>query len=95
MKHYIIVKFNDTIKDRQLLLRQISQLFSQAANIDGVLGVSVHPAVLMSEKRYDLMICMDMEKEEALALFDQSSVHRLWKESFSQYIAHKVIFDCA
>ncbi len=93
MKHYILVKFHDTAPDKERLYPDIAQLFAGAVGMEGVRQVSLFPAVLVSEKRYDLMICIDMERE-ALAAFDQSSLHRLWKERFASTIAHKVIFDC-
>lgn len=93
MKHYIIVKYKDSVRERKILYHEISELFSRAAQLEGVTSISLSPAVLVSEKRYDLMICIDMEKE-ALDAFDQSDIHRLWKENYSQYIAHKAIFDC-
>lgn len=93
MKHYIIVKYKDSVQERQILYREISELFSRATRLEGITSVSLSSAILVSEKRYDLMICMDMKKE-ALEAFDLSEIHRLWKENYSRYIAHKVIFDC-
>lgn len=93
MKHYIIVKYKDSVHDQQILYHEISELFSRATQLEGVTSISLSPAILVSEKRYDLMICIDM-KREALEAFDLSDIHRLWKENYSQYIAHKAIFDC-
>ena len=95
MKHYIIVKFKDsiTLQEQEGLRLQIARLFEPATRLGGVHEVSLYPALLRSDKRYDLMICMDMEKE-ALDAFDHSDIHCLWKERFSGFIAHKAIFDC-
>ncbi len=93
MQHYIIVKYNDKVIDREGLLREVSSLFDQALHMDGIHSVTVRPAVLLSDIRYDLMICMEME-QEALAIFDASLIHSQWKQMYSGYIQHKVIFDC-
>ncbi len=93
MQHYIIVKYNETAIDREALLKEIGSLFEQAVRMDGIHSVEVRPAVLMSDIRYDLMICMEMERE-ALAAFDASFIHSQWKSGYSGYIRHKVIFDC-
>jgi len=93
LKHYIIVKYNAGVCDRQQLECKIAELFEQAKQIDGIAEVSLFPAILHSEKRYDLMICLDM-RPDTLDAFDHSNVHRLWKDKFSKYFSHKVIFDC-
>ena len=43
--------------------------------------------------RYDLMIKMDLSKN-ALKEFDNSEIHKEWKEKFGKYITSKTIFDC-
>lgn len=93
MKHYIIVKYNERVRDRSALQGEIEALFAPATRIEGVKSVEVRPAVILSEKRYDLMILLEMERE-ALALFDQSEIHRLWKERYADYLSAKTIFDC-
>ena len=39
------------------------------------------------------MIKMDLSKE-ALKVFDNSEIHKRWKEEYGTYIANKTIFDC-
>ncbi|NLO86603.1 MAG: hypothetical protein GX096_14440 [Clostridiales bacterium] len=93
MKHYIIVKYNDLVSDASEVERQIKALFAPAAELDGIHSVSVHPAVMHSRIRFDLMIRVDMNRE-SLVLFDASDIHKQWKTDFAHLIAHKVIFDC-
>ena len=93
MQHYIIVKYNEKAADREGLLKEIGSLFEQALRLEGIHSVRVRPAVLLSDIRYDLMICMEMERE-ALAAFDASAIHSQWKSAYSGYVKHKVIFDC-
>ncbi|MEG1775075.1 MAG: hypothetical protein RR367_01110 [Clostridia bacterium] len=92
MKHYIIVKYNDLVADREAFLREATEVFAPVIDIAGVRSVALHPAVLLGGNRYDLMILIDMERE-SLPAYDASQAHRLWKENFGKYIAHKVIFD--
>ena len=43
--------------------------------------------------RYDLMIKMELSPR-ALNEFDNSDIHKEWKEKFGKYIMSKTIFDC-
>lgn len=93
MEHHIIVKYNDTVIDKEELLQRIRAHFADVTAIEGVSGVEFHTSVIDRPNRYDLMIVIEMEKE-SLPLFDASDVHNLWKENFSKYIVQKAIFDC-
>lgn len=93
MKHYIIVKFNSDGKAYENLCSEIRKLFQGSLEIQGVHSVAFHTSVMDLPNRYDLMICMEMEKE-ALPLFDGSEIHAAWKKNFSGYLESKAIFDC-
>lgn len=92
MKHYIIVKYTDAVKDKAEMLCRIRALFSAAAFIPGVKGAKVIANCVDRDNRYDVMIVVDMEKS-ALETWDASEVHRTWKEQFGSYVAKKTIFD--
>lgn len=93
MNHYIIVKYKESVSDKQKLLDEITKLFSRAGSIEGIFRISVKPAVITAKNRHDLMIQMEMD-QEALAVFDSSEIHKEWKERFGDYISQKTIFDC-
>lgn len=93
MRHLIIVKYTDAVRDRAALERDIRALFAPAASMPGVNGVQVLSACLTGGKRYDLMIEMNMSRE-ALAAFDASEIHARWKRDFGAYVLQKTIFDC-
>lgn len=93
MNHYIIVKFHDSIKDREKLCREIEALFARSADIDGIHRVQIHKSSVDLPNRHDLMIHMEMEPQ-ALPVFDNSGIHREWKERFGGYLLTKTIFDC-
>lgn len=106
MKHYIIVKWN---KERLHLPAQtrngqegraledlyqgIAALFQQSLELEGVHEVSFHPSVIDMPNRYDLMICVEMDRE-ALERFDASGIHARWKAEYGRYLEAKAIFDC-
>ena len=92
MKHYIIVKFKDDY-DKEKLYISIKELFNKAIEIEGVKGLDVYTSCIDLPNRYDLMIKMDLSKE-ALKVFDNSEIHKRWKEEYGTYIANKTIFDC-
>lgn len=93
MKHYIIVKLNGQGKEQKDLTARIRELFSRSTAIEGVHRVSVHTSVIDLPNRYDLMICVEMERE-ALGPFDASDIHREWKAEYAGYLETKAIFDC-
>lgn len=39
------------------------------------------------------MIEMSLTKE-SLELFDNSEIHKTWKDEYGKYIVNKTIFDC-
>lgn len=93
MKHYIIVKLTPEGKQQSNLIKNIDMLFQKSLNIKGIHSVSVHTSIIELPNRHDLMVCIEMEKE-SLELFDNSDIHKKWKDLYSQYIETKTIFDC-
>ncbi|MDD3335096.1 MAG: hypothetical protein PHI98_06200 [Eubacteriales bacterium] len=91
MRHHIMVKWKENVPKPDI--RQIEALFQDALKIPGVTGVSLHPNVVDRPNRYDLLILVYMEKD-ALPAFDASDVHHRWKDTYSEQIGSKAIFDC-
>lgn len=92
MKHYIIVKYNsefDYLKE----LDAIKSLFDEALKIDGVSKINVYTSNSKLSNRYDLMIKMELT-QDALIDFDNSWIHKKWKNDYGNYIENKTIFDC-
>lgn len=92
MKHYIIVKFNENV-DKEKIINPIKELFQKAMDIKAVEKIDIYESNMDLPNRYDLMIKMDLSKV-ALNEFDNSEIHKEWKESFGKYIMNKTIFDC-
>ena len=92
MKHYIIVKFNENV-DKEKLINPIKELFQKVMNINEIVKVDIYESNMDLPNRYDLMIKMDLSKV-ALNEFDNSEIHKEWKEKFGKYIMNKTIFDC-
>jgi ribosomal protein L4 len=92
MRHFIIVKFNDSGKTQELV-EQIKELFNKSLNIDGVNKVEVHMSNTNLPNRHDLMIEM-LLTPEGLKTFDDSEIHKIWKSEYGKYIVNKTIFDC-
>lgn len=93
MIHYIIIKFIDTVSNKEELSNQINELFLRSYGITGIHQVEVFSSCIDKANRYDLMIKMELEPE-ALEDFDSSVIHQTWKEKFEKYLAAKTIFDC-
>ena len=92
MRHFIIVKFNNTINIQEIS-KQISDLFNNSLNIDGVENVEIYTSNTNLSNRYDLMIEMKLT-QTALKIFDNSEIHKTWKNEYGKYITNKAIFDC-
>jgi hypothetical protein len=90
--HYIIVKYNQTVKNRQETNREIEELFRGIVNIPGIMHVDVCPCVVDRPNRYDLMIEIEMDAD-ALPAYDASDIHKKWKEKYSGMLESKTIFD--
>ena len=92
MKHYIIGKFKPDVMDKVALCSRIAALFAGAVQITGINGVEVFPNCIARDNRYDVMIVLDME-QDALAGWDDSALHRQWKNDFGDLLEKKAIFD--
>ena len=90
MKHCILVKFNKDY-DWQAELKNIERIFN-SINLDGVNYVEYLTNCIDWENRYKLLIRIDMEKS-ALAAYDSCPNHHEWKDTYSQFIDKKAIFD--
>ena len=92
MLHHIIVKFNNTVEDKHLVISKASELFERLRSLDGINDVNLYPNCIDRDNRYDLMIVIDMDKK-ALETYDSCEVHKTWKADFGKYILSKAIFD--
>lgn len=92
MKHYIIVKFNSDY-DYKKEIENINKLFNEALKIEGVNKIYIYKSNSDRTNRHDLMIEMKLT-EQGLIDFDNSWIHKKWKEDYGKYIETKTIFDC-
>lgn len=92
MKHYIIGKFKPEVTDRAAQYTRIIEMFSAADQICGIRGAEVFTNCIDRANRYDVMIVLDMERDALLA-WDDSELHRRWKETFGEMLEKKAIFD--
>ena len=92
INHCILVKWNETVTEKEALLPEVRAVFDRTNALDGVYGVKYLQNVTDRPNRYDLMIVVTME-EDALPAYDKSEPHLTWKERFSGRIASKAIFD--
>ena len=92
MKHYIIVKFNSDY-DYKKEIENINKLFNEALKIEGVNKIDIYKSNSDRTNRHDLMIKMELT-EQGLIDFDNSWIHKKWKEDYGKYIETKTIFDC-
>ena len=93
MKHHIIVKWNESIADKRGSAEKVRELFASSTDIEGVKGVDVYENCIDRPNRYDIMIVLDMDRT-ALAVWDESVIHKTWKAEWGEKIAQKAIFDC-
>lgn len=93
MQHHVIVKFNETVKDKNKLADEIGALFKgMVGTVEGVHKVSPHRNCIDMSNRYDLMIIVDMEKN-ALEAYSNSPIHEKWINDYPLFLSSKVIMD--
>ncbi len=93
MLHHILVKWNSGVTDKAALLPEIDVLFQRVLDVPGVHAVTLHPNVIDRPNRYDLLICIRMDRD-ALPAYDSCSAHHAWKDRYGSLIEKKAIFDC-
>ncbi|MCQ2488230.1 MAG: hypothetical protein MJ143_03005, partial [Clostridia bacterium] len=91
MKHCIIVKWNEDV-DKKNILIPIKELYSGALDIPGISGVTFIENCIDIKNRYDIMIQIEIEKDK-LEFWNQSEIHKTWKEKYGDKIMSKAIFD--
>ena len=93
LKHFILVKWNSAVTDKEEMARRAEAAFAGAAEIPGVSGCRIVRSCSERPNRYDLAVCMDLT-EEGLRAYDASELHKNWKADFSAYFEGKAVFDC-
>ena len=92
MKHYVIVKWNETVTDKNEYYKKACDAFAKVVEIDGVLGLNVYKNCNDKPNRFDVMIEIECTNE-GLENYDVSQLHQDWKANFTQYMETKTIFD--
>ena len=92
MKHCILVKWNSLVTDKKELLPGIQSIFDKLLDLDGINSVKIFENIIDRSNRYDLMICIEMDKSFLLT-YDSSDPHHEWKEKYGKFVENKVIFD--
>ena len=92
MKHVILVKWNETVLDKESIFIEAKNIFEKLLNIKGIKSVKLHKNVINRTNRFDLMVVIEMNKE-ILPVYDESQPHKEWKEKFRKYMENKAIFD--
>lgn len=93
MQHHVIVKFNDTVKDKSAFADEVGKLFKgMEGTVPGVHSVTPHKNCINMPNRYDLMIIVDMDKD-ALEAYSTSPIHENWINNYAKYLESKTIMD--
>jgi len=92
MKHCILVKWNKEIKDKHELAKTVKTVFDKLLEMEGIHKVEYRENCIDRANRYDLLICIDMDKE-VLPVYDGSAPHLEWKEKYGKFAENKAIFD--
>ncbi|MDO5331068.1 MAG: Dabb family protein [Bacillota bacterium] len=92
MKHCIIVKWNDKVKDKGEYYKKAVDAFRGVTAIEGVNGYEVYKSNSTRSNRFDIMIEIDCSKE-GLENYDVCQLHQDWKKNFTEFFESKTIFD--
>ena len=74
------------------MIDDISNLFHELTDIEGIYSVTIKQNCINRENRYHLLIQIDMDID-TLSIYDESNVHKQWKKQYSEYIETKAILD--
>lgn len=92
IKHHILVKWNALVSDKKAFLHDIRSIFDKLLVYPEVYAVEYIENIINRPNRFDLMICIEMDKE-FLPSYDSSEPHHEWKEKFGKFVENKAIFD--
>jgi hypothetical protein len=93
MQHHVIVKFNETVKDKVAMADEIGNLYKgMVGTVEGIHKITYHKNCIDMDNRYDLMVIVDMEKD-ALEAYSNSPIHDKWLRDYPKYLESKVIMD--
>ena len=92
MKHVILVKWNKEVINKDEIANIARSVFERLLSINGIKDVKLHQNVIDRANRYDLMICIEMDKD-ILPIYDDSEPHHEWKEKYGKFVENKAIFD--
>ena len=92
MKHIILVKWNKEVINKDEITKSVRLVFGRLLKINGIKDVKLHQNVIDRVNRYDLMICIEMDKD-ILPIYDESEPHHEWKEKYGKFVENKAIFD--
>lgn len=92
MNHYIIIKFKED-SEKEILIKEVSDLFDKANSIEGIRKVEVFTNSIKKPNRFDMMIKMSMNKK-ILKVFEDSEIYHKFEKKYKDSILSKTVFDC-
>ena len=92
IKHHILVKWNALVCDKKAILPDIQSIFDKLLVYPEIHAVEYAENVIDRPNRFDLMICIKMDKD-FLPRYDSSEPHHEWKEKYGKFVENKAIFD--
>ncbi len=76
MTHCILVKWNSLVSDKKAMLPEINNIFSKLKTFNEIHDVKLLENVIDRSNRYDLMICIKLDKD-LLTIYDDSSKSKI------------------
>ena len=92
IKHHILVRWNSLVQDKKTILVEVQNLFNELLVFKEVSNVELIENIVDRPNRFDLMICITMERD-FLPIYDASKQHHEWKENYVKFVENKAIFD--
>lgn len=92
IRHHILIKWNTLVQDKKTILVEVQNLFNELLDFEEVSDVELIENVVDRPNRFDLMICITMERD-FLPIYDASKQHHEWKEKYGKFVENKAIFD--
>ncbi len=93
MKHLVMVKWNETVENKEAMAREVLALFEKAHRENEEVGEgSLILNAVDLPNRYDCLFIIELDKEN-IPVWNNCGPHLIWKSDYSKYVLSKAIFD--
>jgi len=92
MKHLVMVKWNETVKDKDAMAAEVLELFQKAKQHPEIQGIEHIKNAVPLPNRWDSLFIIYLKKEDIQVWID-CKPHQIWKKDYNKFVDKKAVFD--